>query len=237
MTAVKCRQNLQPRSFSVPIRFLAVPAWSFGALELWSVALLVVIMAIAAKFYSQEVISATVVLVGPVAGYVLALILGMVNFALVEKVRLVVFPDIFPQGGEFSLGAIIAVTLICIVSAVETVGDTSVTAKAGANRDATDKEITGATYADGLGTAVVSVFGGLPNISFSQNVGIVGMTAAGSAVHGAARMQRTAEACEAGEFDPNEAHRYRLLTCLRAGTRSASSVPSGPRRYARPARP
>ena len=38
-------------------------------------------------------------------------------------------------------------------------------------REATDKEIEGATYADGLGTAVAGVFGGLPNTSFSQNVG------------------------------------------------------------------
>jgi len=81
-----------------------------------------------------------------------------------------------PYGIEFSLGAIIAVTLVSIVSAVETVGDTSATTKAGAGRDATDKEISGATYADGLGTAVAGVFGGLPNTSFSQNVGIVGMT-------------------------------------------------------------
>ena len=60
--------------------------------------------------------------------------------------------------------------------AIETVGDASATAKAGAGRDATDAEIQGATYADGLGTAVAGVFGGLPNTSFSQNVGIVGMT-------------------------------------------------------------
>ena len=81
-----------------------------------------------------------------------------------------------PYGFEFSLGAVIAVTLVSIVSAIETVGDASATTKAGAGRDATDKEIAGATYADGLGTAVAGVFGGLPNTSFSQNVGIVGMT-------------------------------------------------------------
>ena len=54
------------------------------------------------------------------------------------------------------------------MSAVETVGDTSATTKAGAGRDATDDEISGATYADGLGTAVAGVFGGLPNTSFSE---------------------------------------------------------------------
>tara|TARA_B110000003_G_C16366324_1_gene424752 strand:- start:56 stop:664 length:609 start_codon:yes stop_codon:yes gene_type:complete len=81
-----------------------------------------------------------------------------------------------PYGFEFSLGAVIAVTLVSIVSAVETVGDASATTKAGANREATDDEIAGATYADGLGTSIAGVFGGLPNTSFSQNVGIVGMT-------------------------------------------------------------
>jgi NCS2 family nucleobase:cation symporter-2 len=65
---------------------------------------------------------------------------------------------------------------VSIVSAIETVGDASATTKAGAGRDATDAEISGATYADGLGTAIAGVFGGLPNTSFSQNVGIVGMT-------------------------------------------------------------
>jgi hypothetical protein len=48
--------------------------------------------------------------------------------------------------------------------------------KGGAGREATDKEIEGATFADGLGTAVAGVFGGLPNTSFSQNVGLIAMT-------------------------------------------------------------
>ena len=68
------------------------------------------------------------------------------------------------------------VTLLALVSAIETVGDTSATTKAGAGREATDEEISGATYADGLGIAVAGLFGGLPNTSISQNVGIVGMT-------------------------------------------------------------
>jgi xanthine/uracil permease len=65
---------------------------------------------------------------------------------------------------------------MAIVSAIETVGDTSGITKGGAGREATDKEIEGATFADGLGTAVAGVFGGLPNTSFSQNVGLVAMT-------------------------------------------------------------
>ena len=62
------------------------------------------------------------------------------------------------------------------VSAVETVGDVSGITKGGAGREATDAEIQGATYADGIGTAVVGLFGALPNTSFSQNVGLIDMT-------------------------------------------------------------
>ena len=65
---------------------------------------------------------------------------------------------------------------MAVVSAIETVGDTSGITKGGAGREATDKEISGATYADGLGTAVAAVFGSLPNTSFSQNVGLISMT-------------------------------------------------------------
>ena len=43
-------------------------------------------------------------------------------------------------------------------------------------REATDKEIQGATFADGIGTAVSGFFGALPNTSFSQNVGLIAMT-------------------------------------------------------------
>jgi NCS2 family nucleobase:cation symporter-2 len=65
---------------------------------------------------------------------------------------------------------------MCIISAIETVGDISGITKGGAGREATDKELSGGTVADGLGTAVAGVFGGLPNTSFSQNVGLVSLT-------------------------------------------------------------
>lgn len=151
-------------------------AESFGSLKHWSVALTVIIVALVLKFFTTGLISNAAILVGLIAGYVLAYALGMVNFAAVGKASWITGIKPLPYGFEFSIGAVIAVTLVSIVSAIETVGDASATAKAGAGRDATDAEIQGATYADGLGTAVAGVFGGLPNTSFSQNVGIVGMT-------------------------------------------------------------
>ncbi len=151
-------------------------AESFGSLKHWTVALTVVVVALALKFFTKGILSNAAILVGLIAGYAVAALVGMVNFSAVANAAVFITPQPLPYGFEFSLGAVIAVTLVSIVSAIETVGDASATTKAGAGREATDEEISGATYADGLGTAVAAVFGGLPNTSFSQNVGIVGMT-------------------------------------------------------------
>ena len=151
-------------------------AESFGSLMHWTVALTVIVVALVFKFMTKGMLSNAAILFGLIAGYLVAFMFGMVNFSSVGKASWVTSLQTLPYGFEFNLGAVIGVTLVSIVSAVETVGDTSATAKAGAGREATDEEISGATYADGLGTAVAGVFGGLPNTSFSQNVGIVGMT-------------------------------------------------------------
>ena len=151
-------------------------AESFGSLMHWTVALTVIVVALGFKFMTKGILSNAAILLGLIAGYLVAFMFGMVNFTAVGKASWVTGLQTLPYGFEFNLGAVIGVTIVSIVSAVETIGDTSATAKAGAGREATDEEISGATYADGLGTAVAGVFGGLPNTSFSQNVGIVGMT-------------------------------------------------------------
>ena len=151
-------------------------AASYGSLMHWTVAGSVIVVSFILKFWGKGLVSSAALLIGLIAGYILAWIFGMVNLGGVTKAEIIAIPNFMPYGFEFSLGAVIAVTLICIVSAIETVGDTSGTTKAGAGRDATDEEIAGATYADGLGTAIAAIFGGLPNTSFSQNVGIIGMT-------------------------------------------------------------
>ena len=151
-------------------------AESFGSLKHWTVAGSVVVVALACKFFTKGLISNAGILIGMIVAYILAYFMGMVSFGAVTNASWITGLQVMPYGFEFNLGAVIGVTIVSIVSAIETVGDASATAKAGAGRDATDEEIAGATYADGLGTAVAAVFGGLPNTSFSQNVGIVGMT-------------------------------------------------------------
>ncbi|KGF69333.1 uracil permease [Hoeflea sp. BAL378] len=148
----------------------------FGSLAMWTPALVVIVVTLAVKFFTRGFAAVAAVLIGILAGYAVALMMGQVSFTSFERAGYFSLPIPFKWGFEFNTAIIIGMCFMAIVSAIETVGDTSGITKGGAGREATDKEIEGATFADGLGTAVAGVFGGLPNTSFSQNVGLIAMT-------------------------------------------------------------
>ena len=166
------RVGIQYAAGGVP----AIGKPEFGSLQNWFVASVVIIVSLGYKFYANGLLSAAAVLLGIIAGYIVALLLGMVSFGGVGNAAYFAVPMPLHFGLEFTAAAVIGMCAMSFVSAVETVGDVSGICKGGANREATDDEIQGATYADGLGTAVAGLFGGLPNTSFSQNVGLVAMT-------------------------------------------------------------
>lgn len=148
----------------------------FGTLAMWFPALVVILVTLAIKFFAKGTLAVAAVLVGIVAGYVVALIMGQVSFANVSRASIFELPSPFKYGFQLNWAIIIGMCLMAIISAIETVGDTSGITKGGAGREATDEEVRGATFADGLGTFVAGIFGGLPNTSFSQNVGLIAIT-------------------------------------------------------------
>ena len=162
----------------VPAKMFDKP--EYGSLLNWSAAGVVIIVTLGLKFYARGMLAVSAVLVGIIVGYFYAMTMGMVSVADISgswgKAAAFEFPSPFKYGFEFSLAAFIGFCLMAFVSAVETVGDVSGITKGGAGREATDAEIQGATFADGLGTSVAGIFGAMPNTSFSQNVGLIAMT-------------------------------------------------------------
>lgn len=150
------------------------PEW--GDFSRWGLALVVIFVALGFKLFTSGTMSSAAILIGLIAGYVVGYLTGAVNFGGVAKAAWFAVPQPFKYGVEFSAFAIIGMCLMSLVSAIETVGDISGITKGGANREATDKELSGGTYADGFGSFVAGLFGGLPNTSFSQNVGLISMT-------------------------------------------------------------
>jgi xanthine permease len=148
----------------------------FGTLAMWLPALVVIFVTLGLKFFTKGMMSVAAVLIGILVGYIVAYFMGQVSFGNIGRAAMFELPNPFRWGFELNWAIIIGMCLMAFISAIETVGDVSGITKGGAGREATDEEITGATFADGLGTAIAGVFGGLPNTSFSQNVGLIAMT-------------------------------------------------------------
>ena len=104
------------------------------------------------------------------------MLLGMVNYGKITSADWFALPIPFQYGVDFVWGAVILMLFMSIVTTIETIGDISATTMGGANREATDKELSGGIMADGLGTAVGSIFNAMPNTSYSQNAGLVAFT-------------------------------------------------------------
>ena len=125
-----------------------------------------------AKAYYKQL----AVLVGLLVGYALALVMGKIDLSAVWNGSLFSLPVLLPVAPEFHLGAVISIGIIFLVSAAETIGDTTAMTMVGLQRDVKEREISGSLACDGFCSSVAALFGCSPITSFSQNVGLIAMT-------------------------------------------------------------
>jgi len=161
-------------------------AKDFGSVENLLLAVFVLVVILFFKHWTKGFLSSSSILVGIVAGYLAAIVMGFVlpttgvtadgveftkawvlNWNKVAEASWFAIPKLVPVQIVFDLRAILPVMIMFIVTAVETVGNISGVMEGGMGREGP-----GAA----LAPPVAACFGVLPNTSFSQNVGLVAMT-------------------------------------------------------------
>ena len=136
----------------------------------------VLIVALLCNLRGKGMISSASILLGIIAGFVMAALLGEISWGKIAAADWFALPVPFQYGIDFVWGAVILMLFMSIVTTIETIGDISATTMGGANREATNKELSGGIMADGVGTAFASIFNAMPNTSYSQNAGLVAFT-------------------------------------------------------------
>ena len=170
-------------------------AKDYGSMENLLLGTLVLVVIIALKHGTKGMTSVSSILIGIIVGYIAAAIMALVlpttgvtaegveytkawvlNWDKVAQAKWFAVPALMPVKLVFDPRAIVPVLIMFVVTAVETVGDISGVIEGGMAREATDSELSGGVVCDGVGSSLASLFGVLPNTSFSQNVGLVTMT-------------------------------------------------------------
>lgn len=151
-------------------------AADFGSANNWIVGSITLLACLLTQVLGRGVFRSLSVLVGLVVGYIVAVCMGMVDFSALSNVGIVALPKFMPFKLSFDLGAILSVTAIYLVSATETIGDTSALANGALGRNPHKSELGAAVACDGFVSSIAGLFGCTPITSFSQNVGLAAMS-------------------------------------------------------------
>ena len=151
-------------------------AENYGVWQNWVIGSVTLLCCICFQIFTKGYLKVISVLFGLVVGYILSICLGVVDFSALQNTKVVSVPAFLPFKPEFNIGAILSFVVIYLVSATETIGDTTALASSALDRDVTDKELAGSIACDGFVSSVGGLFGCTPITSFSQNVGLVAMT-------------------------------------------------------------
>ena len=164
--------------YPIAIRYMAggQGSESYGSWQNWLVAALTLTVVIVCNNYGRGIIKLASVLIGIIVGYGVALGFGMVDFSAVGHAGIFALPKIMHFGIEFEVSSCVAIGLLFAINSLQAMGDVTATTIGGMDREATDKELRGGILGFGLSNIIGAFFGGLPNVTFSQNVGIVTTT-------------------------------------------------------------
>ena len=151
-------------------------AADYGSLKNLAAASFVLVIVILLQRFGKGLAKNAAILIGLVAGYILAAVLGMVDTAPIADAAWFGLPLPMQFQLTFQPAAIMSFAALFVTSGLETIGNTSGITMAGFDREATERETSGAILADALGSTTAALFNALPNTAFGQNAGIVAMT-------------------------------------------------------------
>ena len=163
-----------PRTVDGQIGQFANPA--YGALDGLGIALFVLLVILALIRWGKGFLANVAVLLGIIAGAVLAAALGKMSFAKVASAPWVDIVTPFRFGWpQFHLVPIVTMCIVMIVVMIESLGMFLALGEI-TGRPVDQDALTRGLRADGVGTLLGGIFNTFPYTSFSQNVGLVGVT-------------------------------------------------------------
>ncbi|GGK54920.1 nucleobase:cation symporter-2 family protein [Amphritea balenae] len=133
--------------------------------------------------FHNPMIRMSAIMIGMIVGYIIALLLGMVDFNRVTEVPVLSLPVPFRYGFDFEFSVFIPIAIIYLVTAIETSGDLT------ANSMVSDQPVKGPVYiarikggvlGDGINSLIAATFNTFPNTTFSQNNGVIQLTGVAS---------------------------------------------------------
>jgi uric acid transporter len=153
-----------------------IPNPAYAALDNLGIALLVLLVILLIAKFAKGFFANIAVLTGIVVGCAVAAAAGKMTFARVAQAKLFSLVTPFQFGAPtFDFFAVVTMTLVMIVVMIESLGMFLALSELTGKR-LTQADLSAGLRTDGFGTLIGGLFNTFPYTSFSQNVGLVGVT-------------------------------------------------------------
>lgn len=149
---------------------------SYGSWQNWLVAFFTLAVVTGLNHFAKGFLKLASILVGIVAGYILAIPFGLVDLSGVQSAGLFQLPQPMHFSMSFEPSACVAIGLLFAINSIQAIGDFSATTSGSMNRMPENKELQGGIVMYGVSNILCAFLGGLPTATYSQNVGIVTTT-------------------------------------------------------------
>lgn len=160
----------------VGIKQAAGGSTDMGNLKSLAISTSVLIVIILFNQSRSKFLKSSSILMGLVFGYVISYFAGIIDVTPVMESTWFSLPKPFAYKWTFEPAAIVAMVFMYIATSIETIGDISALTMGAEGREPTDEEMSGGVIADGLGSSLAALFNGMPNTSYTQNIGVVTLT-------------------------------------------------------------
>lgn len=148
----------------------------FGSWQNWLVAIFTLVCVTSLNHFAKGLVKLASILLGIAAGYVFSIPFGMIDLSAVGEAGMFSIVRPAPFGIRFEFSSILAISILFAINAIQAIGDMSATTIGGMDREPTSDELRGGIIGFGVSNLFSSLLGGLPNATYSQNVGIVSAT-------------------------------------------------------------
>ena len=140
----------------------------------WMLGIVPILVIIICNTWGKGMIKIIPVLISLIVSYIVAIIMGAVDFSAVGSANWVGLPNFHLP--KFNADAIVAGLAVAVAAMVEHVGDVmAIGATCGKNFIA-DPGLTRTLLGDGIGTSLAGLLGGPANTTYSENTGVVALT-------------------------------------------------------------
>lgn len=138
------------------------------------ISLFTIVLTVLGTAFFKGFLAVIPILIGIVGGYVFALTQGVIDFTAVSEAAWIGLPQFMAP--KFDLAVILTILPVALVTITEHLGDVMVLSKVAGKDFYKNPGLHRTLLGDGLATSWAALFGGPPNTTYGENVGVMAIT-------------------------------------------------------------